>query len=333
MNGSISRTMLLRAGAALLAYLAAGQQATAQSQMTVEVSFVATGKANAPVQDLTANDITIKDDNKKQLIVSMEKVVAGAPVAPGKPRLYNVVLLDCMNTTFRDVPENRAEMLRVLNELSKADNLTFLVLWRKLHVLQDASMQPPTLVSKLASQGLQGLEGARPNLEPYNWVFSDQLGLFQLFTPAGINDQRLVEESVGAMRIISSTYLNRPGRKNLIWITQGLPITGEQTAAGMTVYPIDSRYLSTGALSIDENEAPEHSNMQAMAKATGGLAFLSRKDVANCVRDALNDSRTTYVVKYTTSDLKYDGKSHLTKIETSRPGIKLRYGAQYHAAQ
>jgi VWFA-related protein len=326
MNRRLILAILLTAGATLLTVLAAGQKAPASGQMTVEVSFIATGKDNAPVEDLTANDITVKDNNKKQLVVSFEKVVAGAPVTSGKPRLYNVVLLDCMNTTYRDLPENRAEVLRIINELSKADNLTFVVLWRKLSVLQDASMKPPTLVSKLASQGIQGLAGGKPNLEPFNWVFTDQLGLFQLFTPAGIQDQRLIEESLGAMRVVLSTYLDHAGRKNLIWITNGFPLNGDQSAGGMAVYPIDSRYLST-----TENDSPEHSNMKAMAKSTGGLAFLGRKDVANCVREALNDSRITYVVKYTTADLKYDGRSHLTKIEASKPGVKFRFGAEYFA--
>jgi hypothetical protein len=49
------------------------------------------------------------------------------------------------------------------------------------------------------------------------------------------------------------------------------------------------------------------------------------------VREALNDSRVTYVVKYTAADLKYDGRSHLTKIESSRPGVKFRFGAEYYA--
>jgi hypothetical protein len=236
------------------------------------------------------------------------------------------VLLDCLNTTYRDLPENRAEMLRILSELSKTDNLTFLILWRRLRVLVDPGMQPPTLIGKFASQGAQGLAGDRPNLEPYDWVFSDQLGMFQLFTPAGITDRRLFEESMGALQTVASNYDNLSGRKNLIWISQGFPVFAGQSLTGVAVYPVDSRYLST-----TDADSSSRADMQAVAKETGGMAYLTRRDVAKCVREALNDSRITYWVKYTVPGFKYDGSSHSIKIETTRKGAKLRYREGYYA--
>jgi VWFA-related protein len=352
--------------AVLVAGLVTGQQQTPKP-MTMEVSIVATVN-DAPVEDLKFEDITVKDNNKKQDIVSFEKLAAGAPATPGKPRLYNVVLLDCMNTTYRDLPENRAEMLRVLNELTKADNLTFLVLWQKLRVVEDLGMQPPTLMSRLVSQGFQGLDGPQPNLEPYNWVFTDQLGLYQLFTPAGVFDGRRIEDSMGVLRTIASHYQALSGRKNLYWISQGFPITvgadpvvshprtldrdGLHEAAGsgnrmddlklyakdndfairvlttanVAVYPIDARYLST-----TDTRSSDRSTMQDLAKGTGGLAYLSRGDVANCVREALNDTRTTYVLDYALPGFKYDGNSHAIKLETTRSNVKLRYRDGYYA--
>jgi VWFA-related protein len=310
--------------AVLVAGLVTGQQ-QAPKPMTMEVSIVATVN-DAPVEDLKLEDITVKDNNKKQDIVSFEKLVAGAPAAPGKPRLYNIVLLDCLNTTYRDLPENRAEMLRVLYELSKADSLTFLTLWQKVRVVEDPGMQPPTLMSRLASQGSQGLAGDRPNLEPYDWVFSDQLGMYQLFTPAGVVGIRRTEESMIALRTIAANYQNRSGRKNLIWISQGFPVIAGQTMGGVAIYPIDARYLST-----TDTGSSDRADMQAVAKESGGVAFQSRRDVANCVREALNDTRTTYVLEYALPDFKYDGKTHAIKLETTRSNVKLRYRGEYYA--
>jgi VWFA-related protein len=65
--------------------------------------------------------------------------------------------------------------------------------------------------------------------------------------------------------------------------------------------------------------------MQALAKETGGVAYLSHRDVAKAVREALDDTRTTYVLKYAMSNLKFDGSSHAIKVETSRKDVKLRY--------
>ena len=317
--------VLILGGTALVAGLVTAQQ-QAPNQMTIELTSVATGNNNAPVEDLKLEDITVKDNNKKQDIVSFDKIVAGAPVTPGKPGLYNVVLLDCLNTTYRDLPENRAEMLRVLYELSKADSLTFLTLWQKVRVVEDPGMQPPTLMSRLASQGSQGLAGDRPNLESYDWVFSDQLGMYQLFTPAGVVGIRRTEESMIALRTIAANYQNRSGRKNLIWISQGFPVIAGQTMGGVAIYPIDARYLST-----TDTGSSDRADMQAVAKESGGVAFQSRRDVANCVREALNDTRTTYRLKYAMPTFKYDGSSHATKVETGRKDIKLRYRGEYYA--
>jgi VWFA-related protein len=348
--------------AALVACLVAGQQ-QALKQMTMEVSIVATAN-NTPVEDLRLEDVTVKDNNKKQEILSFEKVVAGAPATADKPGLYNIVMLDCLNTTYRDLPENRLEILRVVNELSKAGSLTLIMLRSgPLRVVDDPGMQPPTLLRRFAAQGGQGLEGSKPNLDPYDWVFSEQLGLYQLFTPAGVFDRRRIEDSMGALRTIALNYQGRSGRKNLIWISQGYPITigqnptaysasalGQSTPtpsrsndlspyakdmtytsqmlvnANVAVYPVDGRYLS-----VVDTQMSDQGNMQDLAKETGGVAYLSRRDVANAVREALNDTRTTYVLKYAMSNVKFDGSSHAIKVDTTRKGVKLRYRNGYFA--
>ena len=53
--------------------------------------------------------------------------------------------------------------------------------------------------------------------------------------------------------------------------------------------------------------------------------------MANCVREALNDTRTTYVLDYALPGFKYDGNSHAIKLETKRSNVKLRYRDGYYA--
>lgn len=350
-------------GLALALSLALGQQKDAPQRPVMEVSIVATGRDNAPVEDLTEKQITVKDNNKTQEILSFTKLTAGTAASLDRPSLYNIVLIDCLNTTYRDLPENRAEMLKAMYELTKADNLTVLMLRQGLRVVHDFGAEGDTLIRRLAAQGLKGLDSRPPVLEPYDWVFSEQLGLYQLFTPAGIFDRRRIEDSMGALRTIALNYQNRSGRKNLIWLSQGFPITignqppgyeaqtlggGQPPAsraedltayardmdytgrmlnnANIAVYPIDSRYLS-----VEDSKSSDRSTMQDLANETGGLAFLSRRDVANAVREALADTRTVYVLRYAISDLKYDGKFHAIKVETSRRDVKLRYRKGYYA--
>lgn len=363
MRSLFAAACLIALGVVLAAGPAWGQQGDTPQKLTMEVSIVATGRDNAPVEDLTEKQITVKDNNRTQEIVSFVKLTTGSAAALDRPSLYNIVLIDCLNTTYRDLPENRVEMLKALYELTRADNLTLLMLRQGLRVLHDFGAEGQTVIRRLADQGLKGLDSRPPELAPYDWVFSDQLGLYQLFTPAGIFDRRRIEDSMGALRTIALNYQNRSGRKNLIWFSQGFPITighqppgyEAQTLGGATppasraedlsayardmdftgrmlnnaniaVYPIDSRYLS-----VDDSKSSERSTMQDLANETGGLAFLSRRDVAQAVREALADTRTVYVLRYAISDLKYDGKFHAIKVETSRRDVKLRYRKGYYA--
>jgi VWFA-related protein len=254
-------------------------------------------------------------------------------------------------------------MLKVVNEISKAKNVTVLMLRLGLKIVHDPGAQGLTLISRFAAQGGQGLEGPKPDLTPYNWVFAEELGLYQLFTPAGVFDRRRIEDSMGAMQTIARNFHGRSGRKNLIWFSRGFPMTVGQDPAGydaqtlggdtspkgraddltvfakdmdftgrmlnnanVAVYPVDMRYMS-----LDDTKSSDRSTMQDLANETGGVAYLTRKDVAKAVGEALNDARTTYVLKYAITDLKFDGKFHQVKLETKRKDVKLRSRKGYYA--
>jgi VWFA-related protein len=345
---------------------AAAQPASSSRPMTMEVTIVATGKDSAPVEDLKQDDITIRDNGKKQEIVAFEKVTAGvAPIVQGKPSLYNIVLLDALNTTYSDLPNVREEMVKMLGELKGADNLVVLMLRNGLRLVHDYS-GTPNLLTRFAAQ-------TDTSPDAYSWVFKDELGLNQLFTPAGIFDQRRIEDSLGALQTIAKNYQGRSGRKNLYWISSGFPIVMGSTPAGydelalgggntpsardksttagtkanedltrfakdldttarmlnnanVAIYPIDSR-----ALSVDNMKVSEKSTMMDLAHETGGIAYTSRKDVAAAMGEALRDTRVVYVVKYAISELKFDGEFHQVKVETKRKDVKFRARNGYFA--
>jgi len=238
----ISQFVFLFACASLLT---AGNAAAQANSM--EVSIVAFGKNNTPVEDLKQEDIIIRDNTKKQDIVSFTKITPGTPVEQGKPAIHNIVLIDVLNSTYRDLPENRLELLKTVAEMAKAGNIVVLMLRGKLTIVHD-----PTgggLLSKLASQGTKGMEGSAPGLSAYDWVFAEELGLYQLFTPAGIFDRQRVEVSLGTLRTIAGNYQGRTGRKNLFWISQGFPLLmgGPAGYGAAALDTIASGGSSTGA--------------------------------------------------------------------------------------
>ncbi len=331
----------------------------------MELSFIVTGKDNTPVADMKQDEITIKDNNKTQEILAFGK--SGAPA-------HQVVLLDALDTTYSDTPQNRVEILKILNEFSKFENVTFLALMPDLRFLSGPGPSDPDLLRKFAKQGF---DPAKP--EAFNWVFTDPTALGGIFSPAGVTDRVRYETWIKRLQAIASNFHGRPGRKNLYWISQDTPLVIGETGAGyleqaagqgadevnsggakkgeadianeradlfqayardinqtarmvananLAVYPIDARFLSRTPTAVSDRN-----KMNDLAKATGGTAFTSRQDVANCVREALADSGTVYIARYAIADLKPDGKFHQVKIESKRKDVKIKARQGYYAPQ
>jgi VWFA-related protein len=206
--------------------------ALAQSKpMTMELSVVATA-GNSIVEDLAAGDLTIKDNGKKQDIVSFTKVTGGAPA--GQPGISHIVLLDALNTTYMDTPRARRELLKALAALSKQEQVTLLMIRDKPRVVSDpgAADDGPALLRRLAKQGVKELEGDSPDLAPYSWVFTDPSALADVFTPSGVFDRQRMAQSINILQVIARNYQGRPGRKNLYWIGANFPLVMGQTSLG-----------------------------------------------------------------------------------------------------
>jgi len=212
----------------MFAGLAAAPQPGVPKGKTMELTIVATGKDEAPVQDLKQDDITVKDDNKKQEIVSFERISGGAPTEPGKPAIHNLVLIDSLNTPFSDAPENRMAILKVLNELANADKVTIILLRQDLKVVSDVTQGADSMLGRFARQGFDPSK-----TEAFHWVFTDESALGRLFTPVLVTGRVRMEAWIHCLQVVASNMQTRPGRRNLFWISQYFPplIFGE-TGAG-----------------------------------------------------------------------------------------------------
>jgi VWFA-related protein len=257
----------------MFAGLAAGQQPP--RPRTIELTIIATGKDDAPVQDLKETEITIKDDNKKQEIVSFEKISGGAPAEPGKPAVNNFVLIDCLNTPFSDTPENRLGMLKILNELTKADNVTILMLREQLKIVSDPSQGEGSALAKFAKQGFDPTKAAA-----FNWVFTDENALNQVFAPALMNERAKTEAWIKALQIIASNMRGRPGRRNLLWIGQYFPplIMGESGA---------------GFIESQAGANTQGGQSGAQKTSTTDLSGTARKEAADLLKNYAKDIEAT----------------------------------------
>jgi len=147
-----------------------------------------------------------------------------------------------------------------------------------------------------------------------------------------------MRDSLATLKALADYVKGVPGRKNLIWLSSAFslraaaqfassPMNEAMTAlnnANVSVYPVDPSGL--GAAS-----SPNVNTMKEIAGATGGKAYYDRNDLDRGVRLALDDTRETYLLTYSPKTIAQDGAYHAIRVQTTRPGVELRYRRGYNA--
>jgi VWFA-related protein len=281
--------LILALAVAMFAGLAMAQQPGVPKGKTMELTIVATGKDGAPVQGLKQDDITVKDDNRKQEIVSFERISGGVPAEPGKPAIHNLVLIDSLNTPFSDAPESRLAILKVLGELAKADKVTILVLRQDLKVLSDVSQGADSMLGRFAKQGFDPSKA-----DAFNWVFTDENVLGRLFTPVLVTGRVRMEAWIHCLQVVAQNMQTRSGRRNLFWISQYFPpLTFGETGAGYIeqVAGTDNRTDSAAQVSGTKKGAtPANAARSEEAQLLSAYA----KDIQNTARMLQNANVAIY---------------------------------------
>lgn len=198
---------------------------------------------------------------------------------------------------------------------------------------------------------------------------------------AAMRHQRQVErEAYTAERVkitsdaliaIANHMAGLPGRKNLVWISDGFPMLGgldrglhanrPDNSAGeqgshnawvartvqalnnvnLAIYPVEASGL-TAASSVEltqENVATGHFNlvnngvsaMRALARHTGGRAIYDTNDIAGSIGRVVNNSKVTYILAYYPNNVKWNGEYRKIKVRVDRPGVRLQYRHGYAA--
>jgi VWFA-related protein len=126
--------------------------------------------------------------------------------------------------------------------------------------------------------------------------------------------------------------------------------------ANLAIYPVDARGLiGASNMSADvrtpmptsssaatrsrrpvatSQPTPPRENYDTMidlADRTGGRAYFNTNDIEHSVRQAVDDSRDSYVMDYYPADTQWDGTFHTIKIEVKRPGAEVRFRKGYFA--
>jgi len=243
----------------------------------VLIDVVVTDKQGKPVAGLRADDFALEEKGKAQKITSFSiPTEASSPSEPLPPGIYSnraqyrspggpttVLLLDALNTTFKDQAYARQQMLKfVQQQYRPGERMAVFTLTGRLGVLQDFTSDPQILYTALqryrpvpqefASAAHPTTGGAGPltaneaavSLDPgaipdhggsagsglrpgVDIAISSAQQAIASFAGADVaygQDQR-VQLTLTALKSIARILGGLPGRKNIIWVTGGFPFT------------------------------------------------------------------------------------------------------------
>jgi VWFA-related protein len=313
----------------------------------VQVSVVVHDGHGQPVADLKKDEFTLTERGKPQAISFFSVASAASPASAlpslpphvfsnglrqqaGVPPSVTIVLLDLLNTSWTDQVYARKALVRFLEQIQPQDRLAILTLGGgRLTVLHDYTTDAASLVAKVAkfkAQLLPELEASAVN--PDSQQALADLGL-DSFADA---EQRVADfyttgrvvNTLQALQAIAEHLTSLPGRKNLIWLSGGFPLTigfdempaigstrdqrtftAEMDAAiralndsGVAVYPVDAR----GLMTLPGFDASSRGTMGARARGPAPGARLG-PIVANQETMRELADRTGGRAAYNTNDL------------------------------
>jgi hypothetical protein len=258
------------------------------------VRVVAEDSKSNPITNLRRQDFEIASDGEPQPLSFFTAAKSNAPEGPG----YAVIILDWLNSSFQD---------RVLVD----------------HRLSDG--QEPRLLRDFTDDRdirLESMQAAAN--EP---VETDE-ELPKIATASAIEMQmflwnRKVRASLHTFDVIAERLAHIHGRKTVIWLSAGFPMTIDSTVVkGAKPDSIDARGLTAGA----SRGFP--TTLQELSLRTGGTAFVARNDLDTCIKRAFQDMDSAYVLGSNVPDGTALG-SHKIRVRANRPGITLRYRESY----
>lgn len=126
------------------------------------------------------------------------------------------------------------------------------------------------------------------------------------------------------------------------------------TAAQVAVYPVDAGGVTTNpAASVvhpvtgfasgrgdamgraiasnDMRTGQQHLSMEALAEATGGVAYYNTNGLKEAVGKAIANGSNFYTLSYVPPDQNFDGTYHRITVKVNVPGVHLSYRTGYYA--
>jgi VWFA-related protein len=236
----------------LVAAAALAQPVIRVTTRLVEVDVVVRDR-NGAVADLTKDDFTVYDQGKPQTIAAFEKASSKtpAPAAPSKtfanhpagpnaaPAVSTVVLLDLLNGATMDQHQARPDVLKFLRGVQPSDRVAIFSLSGGVLLEQNFTGDAKLLAAAVErgrwgagmlwppaqkeAHGAAMAANAAANAELARLAAAIRATFYS--SNIGGRDSERVRMTCIALSALSRYLAKYPGRKNLVWVTAGVPLT------------------------------------------------------------------------------------------------------------
>jgi VWFA-related protein len=319
---------------------------------------------------------------------------------PGPPRNITAIVLDTLNTLPEDQVAVRAQVMQYLRALAPNTRVAIYAAGTSLKSLHDYSDNLESLRARLEKTRidyniqalapdeavrLQQLEAEHLNKtveqsgeqskedqqaeEEYRKQLENvrsQMARLDEYFYEQLHRKR-IDLTLASLEVLGNHLAGIAGRKNLVWISGGVPIltSGARdrwvvnyeprireiaqrlASQGIAVYPVQASALQVGLLGTSsvaqgtsrgqlselrpmtrENDLRLWSTMDVLADVTGGRSFKNTNDLAAGVRAAASDARGSYSVGFYVPE-EAENRWHEVSIRVKRPGVRLLHRKGY----
>jgi VWFA-related protein len=273
----------------------------------------------------------------------------------GVPSAVTVILIDALNTRFTDRRYAQSEIAKYLSKLQPDDEVALYVLSDNLFILHDFTSRTSALIESLSHEN-RGESWELLSPSPLARTFR-YAKTYEALEAIANHVRRLPgrKNLIWVTAAFPALPLGSPNINALLtkygpgfFVTREMRAVAALNDANVAVYPVDARGLITYGISAsDANDSanvrrggvpplsatqPIFDTMRRIADNTGGRAYINANDIAGSIRQAVEDSKVTYVLGYYPTHGQWDGRFRQIKIERTRNDVHLRYRIGYFAS-
>ena len=308
----------------------------------IDIAAVVTAKSGPPISDLQQKDFALFDNNLPRPISSFH--VEGGSQAP----IHVIVVLDAVNVSFQSIAFSRGEVIKFLQ--AHGGQLTY-----------------PTQIDFLLDNGFQVQKGFSTNgNELSSSVEQFKVPLRDIHRSSQDEASERFNISINALRSLTQSEANLPGRKLILWVSPGWPLLSgpgvdldskEQQRLFSSIVEMSNLMRTAHVTLYNVNPYGAGENivrafyyenflkgvskpgqvsigdlsLQVLASQSGGLALNSSNKIVSQLQQCVADGAAYYEVSFVPAPAEHPDEYHHIELKVNQAGYTVRTRDGYYA--